>query len=97
MLPLVKDSLRGRIKYNITLIIFSRIVSKNNYISSFSTRFQIIDKNALQKMHPYLHTNDLVGAVWVPEDAVANPLAICKAFAQLAVEGGKHSIYISFL
>lgn len=48
-------------------------------------------------MHPYLHTNDLVGAVWVPEDAVANPLAICKAFAQLAVEGGKHLIYISFL
>lgn len=43
-------------------------------------------------MHPYIHTNDLEGAVWVPEDAVANPLAICKAFAQLAVEGGEPCI-----
>ena len=62
----------------------------------FSVLFQIIDKTTLRNLHPYLETDDIEGAVWVPEDAVANPLAICKAFAQLAVEGGKHSQILYF-
>ena len=39
-------------------------------------------------MHPYLHVDDLEGAVWVPEDAVADSVAICASLAHLAKQGG---------
>nr|XP_034191464.1 pyruvate dehydrogenase phosphatase regulatory subunit, mitochondrial-like [Osmia lignaria] len=42
----------------------------------------------LKQLHPYLHIQDIEGAVWVPEDAVANPSAICEALAKLARIGG---------
>ena len=35
-----------------------------------------------------MHTEDLEGAVWVPEDAVANSSAICNVLAKLAKIGG---------
>lgn len=44
------------------------------------------------KLHPLLHSEDLEGGIWVPEDAVAQPQAICKALATLAQAGGKVSI-----
>lgn len=67
------------------------LVSIHKIMSSFI--FQIIDKSTLKKMHPFLNTDDLEGAIWVPEDAVANPLAICQAFAKLSIEGGYSSIF----
>lgn len=45
-------------------------------------------KDQLKQLHPYLHIEDIEGAVWVPEDAVANPSAICEALAKLARIGG---------
>lgn len=39
-------------------------------------------------MHPYLYTDDLEGGVYVPEDAVADPKAICEVLAFLAENGG---------
>lgn len=36
-----------------------------------------------------LHTDDLEGGVWVAEDAVAQPQAICHVLAALAQAGGK--------
>jgi len=38
-----------------------------------------------------LRTEDLEGAIWVPEDAVAKLPAVCKALAKLAKEGGVYS------
>lgn len=49
-------------------------------------------KNELKRLHPFLNTDDLEGGVWVPEDAVANPQAICKSLAKLASEGGAHYV-----
>jgi glycine/D-amino acid oxidase-like deaminating enzyme len=49
---------------------------------------QVLGNKELKDFHPYLRTEDLEGAIWVPEDAVAKPQAICKALAKLAKEGG---------
>lgn len=49
---------------------------------------ELVTKNQLKDLHPYLRTDDLEGAVWVPEDAVADPRAICQVLAQLAQAGG---------
>ncbi|XP_015598791.1 pyruvate dehydrogenase phosphatase regulatory subunit, mitochondrial [Cephus cinctus] len=49
---------------------------------------EILGKKDLKKLHPYLHVDDLEGAVWVPEDAVANSSAICDILAKLARQGG---------
>ena len=43
-------------------------------------------------MHPFLHVDDLEGAVWVPEDAVADPVAICTVLATVAKQGGVHYV-----
>lgn len=52
----------------------------------------MLGKNELKRLHPFLNTDDLEGGVWVPEDGVANPLAICKSLAKLASEGGAHYV-----
>lgn len=49
---------------------------------------ELITPKQVQELHPYLHIEDLQGAVWVPEDAVANTKAICKVLATLAHEYG---------
>lgn len=49
-------------------------------------------KEELKKLHPYLHVDDLEGAVFVPEDAVANLNAICEVLAKLAKQGGARYI-----
>ncbi|XP_069681446.1 pyruvate dehydrogenase phosphatase regulatory subunit, mitochondrial-like [Periplaneta americana] len=51
---------------------------------------EVVGNNDVKKFHPYLKTEDLEGAIWVPEDAVAKPQAICEALAKLAKEGGAH-------
>lgn len=42
----------------------------------------------MNQLYPNLHTEDLEGAIWVPEDAVANSSAICNVLAKLAKIGG---------
>ncbi|CAL1687136.1 unnamed protein product [Lasius platythorax] len=49
---------------------------------------EILGKEELKRLHPYLHIDDLEGAIFVPEDAVANLSAICKVLAKLAKQGG---------
>ncbi|KAG8245327.1 hypothetical protein J6590_005640 [Homalodisca vitripennis] len=55
---------------------------------------ELLGPNELKRLHPYLHTDDLVGAAWVPGDAVCNPMAICHTLATLATQGGK--LYLLF-
>lgn len=52
---------------------------------------QVLGNKELKDFHPYLRTEDLEGAIWVPEDAVAKLPAICKALVKLAKEGGVYS------
>ncbi|EZA58771.1 hypothetical protein DMN91_009213 [Ooceraea biroi] len=49
---------------------------------------EVLGKEELKRLHPYLCVDDLEGAIWVPEDAVANLNAICKVLAKLAEQGG---------
>lgn len=49
---------------------------------------QILGKEELKRLHPYLHVEDIEGAIWVPEDTVANLTAICEVLAKLAKQGG---------
>ncbi|XP_063223362.1 pyruvate dehydrogenase phosphatase regulatory subunit, mitochondrial-like isoform X2 [Bacillus rossius redtenbacheri] len=49
---------------------------------------QVVSPAELQQLHPLLMTEDLEGAVWLPEDAVATPVAICHALASLARQEG---------
>ncbi|XP_058799373.1 pyruvate dehydrogenase phosphatase regulatory subunit, mitochondrial-like [Phymastichus coffea] len=49
---------------------------------------EVLGKEELKKMHPLLHVDDIEGAIFVPEDAVANPVAICEVLAKLAKKGG---------
>ncbi|CAH0562194.1 unnamed protein product [Brassicogethes aeneus] len=49
---------------------------------------ELVDKKELQELHPYLKVDDILGAVWVPEDAVINPRAICDVLAMIAQQGG---------
>ncbi|XP_014235720.1 pyruvate dehydrogenase phosphatase regulatory subunit, mitochondrial-like [Trichogramma pretiosum] len=53
---------------------------------------EVLSRNEVKRMHPYLHVDDLEGAVWVPEDAVADSVAICKVLANLAKQGGARYI-----
>ncbi|XP_043508700.1 pyruvate dehydrogenase phosphatase regulatory subunit, mitochondrial-like isoform X2 [Frieseomelitta varia] len=49
---------------------------------------EILGRDQLNQLYPNLHTEDLEGAVWVPEDAVADSSAICNVLAKLAKIGG---------
>lgn len=49
---------------------------------------QLMDSQELNRLYPFLRVDDIVGAVWVPEDAVADPRAICDVLAILAQQGG---------
>lgn len=48
----------------------------------------MLSKFELQKVYPYLNVEDLEGAVWVPEDAVADSMKVCNTFVTLAKKGG---------
>lgn len=50
---------------------------------------QLVGVNELNRLHPFLNTDGLEGAVWVPEDAVCDPQAICYTLAKLSVDGGE--------
>ncbi|XP_043263332.1 pyruvate dehydrogenase phosphatase regulatory subunit, mitochondrial-like [Colletes gigas] len=49
---------------------------------------EILGREELKRLHPYLNIDDIEGAVWVPEDAIADSSAICKVLAELAKLGG---------
>ncbi|KAK9745982.1 Aminomethyltransferase folate-binding domain [Popillia japonica] len=49
---------------------------------------ELLSPTDIRKYHSYLNVEDIVGAVYVPEDAVADPQAICDVLAQLAQKQG---------
>lgn len=49
---------------------------------------ELVSKEKLHELHPLIKTDDLEGAVWVPEDAVIDPKLICDILATLAQQGG---------
>lgn len=49
---------------------------------------ELIGPDDIKRMHPLIRIDNLEGGVWVPDDAVADPQAICFALMELAKEGG---------
>lgn len=49
---------------------------------------ELLSTKQLQEIHPFLRVDDIVGAVWVPDDGVANARAVCDVLAILAQQGG---------
>lgn len=47
-----------------------------------------LNRKEVQELHPYIKTDDIEGAVYVPEDAVIDPKSICDVLALLARQGG---------
>ncbi|XP_053988034.1 pyruvate dehydrogenase phosphatase regulatory subunit, mitochondrial-like isoform X1 [Hylaeus volcanicus] len=53
---------------------------------------EVLGREQLKQLHPYLNIEDIEGAIWVPEDAVADSSAICNVLAKLAKIGGARYI-----
>lgn len=49
---------------------------------------ELLSAAEIKKYHSYLNIDDIAGAVYIPEDAVADPQAICDVLAQLAQKQG---------
>lgn len=49
---------------------------------------ELLSVDELQQKHPLINTERLLGGVWVPDDAIADPKAICHAMAELAKRNG---------
>lgn len=58
---------------------------------------QLLGPNELKRLHPYLNTEDLAGAAWVPGDATCNPKAICQTLASLSIKGGEWFFFCHLL
>ena len=48
----------------------------------------ILNRQEISELHPYLFTEDLMGAIYVPEDSVVNPKKVSEVLAHLAYQGG---------
>lgn len=85
-------ALRRRIAYNIPSGIrklkSSSKLDTNNTLTFLGLHCELISSDELKRLHPYLHTDDIKGAVWVPEDAVADSKAVCDTLALLSKKGG---------
>lgn len=85
-------ALKRRIAYNIPTGTWNIMWYKENkfvllYILA-GLHCEMITEKEIKRLHPYLYTNDILGAVWVPEDAVADCKAVCDTLALLASAGG---------
>lgn len=49
---------------------------------------ELLSPEEIQQKHPLINAERLLGGVWVPDDAIADPQAICHALAKLARQGG---------
>lgn len=64
---------------------------------------QFLQPSEIKKMHPLLNVEDLAGGVFVREDAVCEPSAVCRALIDVARKNGvqyKENIkvqYVSYL
>ncbi|KAB7503657.1 Pyruvate dehydrogenase phosphatase regulatory subunit, mitochondrial [Armadillidium nasatum] len=65
---------------------------KMAFIKPSGLNCEWLDRKEIQNYHPYLQTNDLKGAVWFPEDSVADVRAVCKTLSKLAQEQGARCI-----
>ena len=42
----------------------------------------------MRDLHPFLNTEDILGGVWIPQDACVDAGKVSEVFAHLAAQGG---------
>ncbi|KFB43900.1 AGAP002217-PA-like protein [Anopheles sinensis] len=58
------------------------------YILPTGMQCELVDSETVKKLHPFLHTEDLQGAVYVPDDCIADPAAVVQVLADEAKRMG---------
>ncbi|XP_053671526.1 pyruvate dehydrogenase phosphatase regulatory subunit, mitochondrial-like [Anopheles nili] len=58
------------------------------YIHPTGVQCELVDSETARKLHPFLNTDDLQGAVYVPDDCIADPAAVVQVLASEAQRKG---------
>uniref|UniRef100_A0A182T452 Pyruvate dehydrogenase phosphatase regulatory subunit, mitochondrial n=1 Tax=Anopheles maculatus TaxID=74869 RepID=A0A182T452_9DIPT len=58
------------------------------YILPTGMQCELVDSDTAKKLHPFLSTDDLQGAVYVPDDCIADPAAVVQVLASEAKRKG---------
>uniref|UniRef100_A0A182Y4M7 Uncharacterized protein n=1 Tax=Anopheles stephensi TaxID=30069 RepID=A0A182Y4M7_ANOST len=58
------------------------------YILPTGMQCELVDSDTAKKLHPFLNTDDLQGAVYVPDDCIADPAAVVQVLASEAMRKG---------
>uniref|UniRef100_A0A182VRX4 Pyruvate dehydrogenase phosphatase regulatory subunit, mitochondrial n=1 Tax=Anopheles minimus TaxID=112268 RepID=A0A182VRX4_9DIPT len=58
------------------------------YILPTGMQCELVDSDTARKLHPFLNTDDLQGAVYVPDDCIADPAAVVQVLASEAKRKG---------
>ncbi|XP_058058106.1 pyruvate dehydrogenase phosphatase regulatory subunit, mitochondrial-like isoform X2 [Anopheles bellator] len=58
------------------------------YILPTGMQCELVDSATAKRLHPFLHTDDLQGAVYVPDDCIADPAAVVQVLAGEAKRKG---------
>ena len=54
----------------------------------------LISGKEMEELHPYLNTEDILGGVWIPQDACVDAGKVSQVLAHLANEGTSFSIIL---
>ncbi len=54
----------------------------------FGCEMELIDRPEIERLWPLMNTEDVIGGVWLPDDAQANPIDATMAFAKGARQRG---------
>uniref|UniRef100_A0A1Y9H9H8 Pyruvate dehydrogenase phosphatase regulatory subunit, mitochondrial n=1 Tax=Anopheles farauti TaxID=69004 RepID=A0A1Y9H9H8_9DIPT len=58
------------------------------YILPTGMQCELVDSDTAKRLHPFLNTDDLLGAVYVPDDCIADPAAVVQVLANEAKRKG---------
>uniref|UniRef100_A0A182NZF8 Pyruvate dehydrogenase phosphatase regulatory subunit, mitochondrial n=1 Tax=Anopheles epiroticus TaxID=199890 RepID=A0A182NZF8_9DIPT len=58
------------------------------YILPTGMQCELVDSETARKLHPFLNTDDLQGAVYVPDDCITDPAAVVQVLANEAKRKG---------
>jgi len=58
--------------------------------SSWGINCEIIDPQKAKELCPLIRIDDLKGALWIPEDGVADSYKICMSLLEAAKQKGIH-------
>jgi len=57
-------------------------------ISSWGIKCEIVDPQKAKELCPLIRTDDIKGAMWIPEDGVADSYKICLSLLEAAKQKG---------